>query len=198
MGALLDVLGSIMVGTLLILMMITFQMQLRETAERTIYAASMMSHEQTACKELNGIVALAGVNFPIDSVVVITATPTSMAFRTFWDYQNNVMTDVANTISFTLKNNTTYVGRELELLQSASPVYDLGGILWLEDLKFYYYGINNNYLGQTVTGNTRKDIYSIEIGMTFKRDADMSNAVPLRTKVLLKCYMMNRYLRHSN
>lgn len=198
MGAILDVLGALMIGTMLLLMMISFQMQLRETADRTVYASYMMTHEQTACRELNGLIALAGVNMPIDSVAVILATPTKMAFRTFWDYQNNVMTDVANTISFTLHASTTDVGRELAILQSASPVYDLGAILWLEDLQFYYYDINNTLLGQTVTGDTRKNIYSVDVGMTFKRDAPNSNTTPLRTKVQLRCYMMNRYLRYSN
>lgn len=198
MGAILDVLGALMIGTMLLLMMMSFQMQLRETADRTIYASYMMSHEQVACKELNGLIALAGVNIPIDELAVTEASPTRMAFQTYWDYQNNVMTTTANTISFTLNANATDVGRELNILQSASPVYNLGAILWLEDLQFYYYDIDNTYLGQTVTGNARLNIYSVDVGMTFKRDAPNSHTTPLRTKVQLRCYMMNRYLRYSN
>ncbi|MBM4398936.1 MAG: hypothetical protein FJ041_01210 [Candidatus Cloacimonetes bacterium] len=198
MGALLDVLGALMVGTILLLMILSFQMQLRETADRTIYAAHMMTHVQTACKELNSIIALCGVNLPMDSVVVIIADSTKMAFRTYWDYKNNVMTQDANTLSFKLKDSATYVGRELEIIQSASPIYDLGAIFWLDQLKFYYYDINGNFLGNVVTGNTRKDIFSLDIGMTFSRQYPYIASPPLKTKVQLKCYLMNRFLRYSN
>lgn len=197
MGVLLDLLGALMIATLLMLMMISFQFQLQDTANRTIFAAQMMTHEQTACKELNNLIALAGVNLPIDSIAVTLADSNRMAFRTYWDYSNNVLTLNANTISFTLKNNTTDFGRELDILQSSSPVYDLGSILWLEDLSFYYYDINGYGLGNVVVGDTRKEIFSVDVNMTFRRDPPTINTTPLRTKVQLRCYLMNRYLRYT-
>jgi hypothetical protein len=197
MTVLIDLLGALMVATLLMLMMITFQFQFRDTADRTVFAAQMMTHEQRACKELNNIIALVGVNIPIDSVAVTVADSNRLEFRTFWDYKNNVMTNVANTLSLTLSNSVTDVGKELSILQSASPVYDLGSILWLEDLSFKYYDINDNELGNVVTGDTRKNIFSIDVNMTFKRDPPSINTTPLRVKVQQRCYMMNRYLRYA-
>ncbi len=194
MGVLLDLLGALMIATLLMLMMISFQFQLQDTANRTIFAAQMMTHEQTACKELNNLIALAGVNLPIDSIAVTVADSNRMAFRTYWDYSNNLLTLNANTISFTLKNATDF-GRELDILQSSSPVYDLGSILWLEDLSFYYYDINGYGLGNVVVGDTRAQIFSVDVNMTFRRDPPIINTTPLRTKVQLRCYLMNRYLR---
>jgi len=196
MAVLLDILGALMIATILLLMMITFQLQLRDTADRTIFAAQMMNHEQRACKELNGLMALAGVKMPIDSIAVIIADSTKMAFRTYWDFQNNVMTETPNTISFTLSATATDFGRELDILQSASPVYDLGSILWLEDLKFFYYNIDGDSLGNQVIGSDRVKIYSCDVNMTFKRDAPTVGTTALRTKVQLRCYLMNRYLRY--
>jgi hypothetical protein len=197
MTVIIDVLGALMIATLLLLMMITFQMQLRETADRTIFAAQMMTHELRACRELNNLIALAGVNIPYDSVAVILADSTKMAFRTYWDYQNNVMTSTANTISLTLDTLATDVGKELSILQSASPVYDLGSIFWLEHLNFNYFDIDGGTLGQIVTGDTRKQIYSVDINMTFKRDPPLIQTIPLRVRIQLRCYLMNRYLRHE-
>ncbi len=197
MTVIIDLLGALMVATLLMLMVITFQLQFRDTADRTIFAAQMMSHEQRACKELNNIIALVGVNYPIDSLVVIQADSTRLQFRTFWDYQGNMMTNTANTLSLTLSNSTTDVGRELDILQSASPVYDLGSILWLEELRFRYYDINDSLMGSVVTGSDLGRIYFIDVNMTFKRDPPDITTTPLRVKVQQRCYLMNRYLRHS-
>lgn len=198
MTVLIDLLGALMIATLLMLMMITFQFQFRDTADRTVFAAQMMTHEQRACRELNNIIALVGVNLPIDSVAVTVADSNRLEFRTFWDYKNNVMTMVANTLSLTLSNSTTDVGRELSILQSASPVYDLGSILWLEDLSFRYYNINDSLMGKVVTGDARKSIFSVDVNMTFKRDPPSINTTPLRVRVQQRCYMMNRYLRYSS
>jgi hypothetical protein len=197
MNVLIDLLGALMIATLLLLMMITFQMQLRDTADRTIFAAQMMKHEQNVCKELNNIIALVGVGYSKNDIVVTTATSTHLAFHTFWDYKNNVKTSVANTIDLSLDTLQTDVGKSLNILQSASPVYDLGSILWLDDLSFVYYDTLGVSLGSNVTGDTRRNIYSMDIKMTLKRNAPMANATALRTKVQLRCYMMNRYLRYA-
>jgi hypothetical protein len=196
MAVLIDLLGALMIATLLLLMMMTFQMQFQQTADRTIFAAQMMTHEQRACRELNGLIALAGVNFSRDSTVVIVADSTRMQFRTYWDYMNNVMTSTANTLTLTLNPSTTDVGRELSIWQAATPVYNLGSILWLENLKFQYYDVTGASLGYRVTGAALKNIYSIDVDMTFKRDPPMIQTTPLRVKVQLRCYLMNRYLRY--
>lgn len=198
MTVLLDLLGALMIATLLLLMMISFQFQFQNTADRTIFAAQMMNHTLRACSELNNLVALGGVNFPMDSVVVIVADSTRMQFRTYWDYQNNVMTGSANTLSLTLSSTTTDVGRELAILQSASPVYDLGSIFWIEDLRFVYYDMDGNSLGQVVTGEARRGIFSVDVNMTFRRDPPMIQTTPLRVRMQLRCYMMNRYLRYDS
>jgi hypothetical protein len=197
MAVLIDLLGALMIATLLLLMMISFQFQFQNTADRTIFAAQMMTHEQRACRELNNLIALAGVNLPTDSVAVTVADSTRMAFRTYWDYMNNAMTTTANTLSLTLSPSTTDVGKELAILQSASPVYNLGSILWLEHLSFRYYDLAGNSLGQVVTGAARRNIYSIDVNMTFKRDPPVIQTTPLRVKIQLRCYLMNRYLRYE-
>jgi len=197
MTVLIDLLGALMIATLLMLMMITFQFQFRDTADRTIFAAQMMTHEQRACKELNNIIALVGVGYTKNSIVVQTADPTHLVFLTYWDYKNNVKTNVANSIDLSLDTLETDVGQTLNILQSASPVYDLGSILWLKDLSFTYYDTTGVALGNNVTGDARRNIYSIDVNMTFERKAPMINKAALQTKVQLRCYMMNRYLRYA-
>lgn len=198
MTVLIDALGALMIATLLLLMMVTFQMQFQETADRTIFAAQMMTHEQRACRELNNLIALAGVDLPSDSLAVIVADSSRLVFRSYWDYSNNIKTTVGNSIDLKLRNSTTDVGRELDILQSSSPVYDLGSIFWLEDLRFTYYDMSGTSLGNSVTGANRLNIYSIDVNMTFMREPPMIQTEPLRVRIQQRCYLMNRYLRYEH
>jgi hypothetical protein len=200
MGILLDLLGALMIATLLLLMMISFQFQLRDTADRTIFAAQMMNHEQRASQELNHLIALAGINMPTNASVatdltVMIADPTNFKFRTYWDFKNNVMTGVVNTIDLKLSTTETDVGRELTILQSSSPVYDLGSILWLENLQFTYYDITGAVVAAPMTTAKLNSIMSVDVGMTFKRYAPTVGKTPLRTSVQVRVYFMNRYLK---
>ncbi len=200
MSVLIDLLGALMIATMLLLMMITFQLQLRDTADRTIFAAQMMTHVQRACHDLNGIIALAGIKMPTDSVTVVTADSTVFAFRTFWDFTDNCMTLNANTLSMELEADSTSMyaptGFKLNIIQSA-PILELQSILWLENLSFSYYDINNVFLGKQIPdAETRKKIYSVDVNMTFRRDPPDIRAVPLRTRVQLRCHLMNRYLTY--
>lgn len=197
MNVLLDLLGALMIATLLLLMMITFQLQLRETADRTIFAALMMDHVQASCRELNNILALAGVGYRKEDVVITTAQPTQLIYNTYWDYQGNVKTSVSNTIDLSLDSLETAVGKRLLIEQSSNPVYSLDAIFYLEDLRFVYYNTAGASLGASVTGDTRKDIYSVDVNMTFKRKAPVVNTTDIRTRIQLRCHLMNRYLHFT-
>ncbi|NLN34930.1 MAG: hypothetical protein GX157_02855, partial [Candidatus Cloacimonetes bacterium] len=66
MGVLLDVLGSVIIGATLLLMMITFTLQVQETAARIYYTSSMIDHMDNAARNINHIFAMAGVGVAID------------------------------------------------------------------------------------------------------------------------------------
>lgn len=196
MNILIDLLGALMVATLLLLMMITFQLQLRDTADRTIFAAQMMTHVQRACQELNGLIAMAGVQIPLDEVAVTVAAPAEMQFDTHWDYYNNQYVPELKTVKLALNPSPTAVGYELDITQG-TPIEELANILWIEDLSYFYYDIEDNPLGSEVLGSDRTKIYSVDVNMTFKRDAPTINTTPLRTRIQLRCYLMNRYLQYA-
>ncbi|MDZ4122110.1 MAG: hypothetical protein U1C33_06785 [Candidatus Cloacimonadaceae bacterium] len=188
MGALLDVLGALLIGTMLLLMMITFQFQLQDTAQRALYTASMVDHMDNAAVKLNGVIALAGIGYPPTSTVV-TAAANRLVFNTYWNYDLNMITPMPVTIEIALSSTETGVGKALTIRQNGELLNDLGYILWVESLAFKYY----TRLDALTT--TASAVRSAEAWLTFKRDSLTQGGPPLRTRLQVKCFFMNAYMR---
>ncbi len=188
MNILLDLLGALVIASFLLLTMTTFQFQLNDTVNRTLFTAQMIEHEEVACQSINRLIAMAGIGFVPDSTFV-NATATSMTFRTYWDYNTNTLG--ANPVSILLSLGQSYgqYGRVLRIVQNGRPIRDLENILWLEDLQFVYY----NKTDQITTD--KRYIRSVDVMMTFRRDPPKVASIPLRVKVQIKCYLMNCYMR---
>jgi hypothetical protein len=196
MGTLIDLLGALMVASLLMLMMISFQFQLQDTANRTLFAAQMLTHVQLACADLNRLLAFAGTNMNPDSTMVQAETG-KLTFRTYWDFKNNVLTTSPRSIQLSLMPAPA-VGKQLKIVQSGAPVYDMGNILWLDDLAFAYYRNDGTQVTTLPASTTdKKQIRSVDVKMTFRRDPPKINTTPLITKMQLKVYFMNAFLRQS-
>lgn len=187
MSLILDLLGSAVVASLLILMMMTFQLQLRDTAQRTLYAASMVEHMDEACRKLNSVVALAGIGMPPDSVVTI-ASADSMVFRTYWDYQNDVLTATRHTVSIKLVDTDTDYGEILSIVQDGEVLPE-PYIFYIEDIQMVYY----TKLDQVTT--TARDARAVQMLLTFRRDTPAPNVQQLRSRIQIKCFLMNSYMR---
>lgn len=188
MGAILDVLGALMIGTMLLLMMISFQFQLQDTANRSMFTASMIDHMDTAATKINAVVALAGIGYP-PGQTVITAGSSTLKFRSYWNYESDQITASPVTIEIGLSNTTTGVGKALTIKQNDVLLSDLGYILWVESLSFRYYTVDGNLT------TTPAAVRSAEAWLTFRRDAPNPNAPILRTKLQVKCFFMNAYMR---
>lgn len=188
MGAILDVLGALMIGTMLLLMMISFQFQLQDTANRAMYTASMIDHMDTAATKINSVIALAGIGYPPGQTVV-TAGTNRLVFNTYWNYDLNQITPVPVTIEIGISSTTTGVGKALTIRQNGTLLNDLGYILWVEDLAFRYFNRDD------VLTNTASAVRSAEAWLTFRRDGITPASTPLRTKLQVKCFFMNAYMR---
>ncbi len=193
MSIILDLLGALIIATLLLLMMISFQFQLQDIANRTIFSAQMLSHEQRACNDLNRIIALVGIGVAPDSTVT-QADAHAATFRTRWNYLTNTLLVAPSTLQLSL-GSTTGVGKQLLLSQGGTTLNDLGYILWIEDMTFAYYDSHDDPVTLPTTADTRMTIRSMDIGVTFRRDAPSASVTPLRTRVQLKVYFMNCYLQ---
>lgn len=209
MSVIIDLLGALMIATMLLLMMITFQLQLRDTADRTIFAAQMMTHVQHSCIELNSLIAMAGINMPHstqdsqDSLVVTIARPNKLSFRTWWDFSDSVMTAGPNSVTIEVGPSSP-VGKQLNIIQANNPIYEFRPILWIEDILFIYYDIDGGVLTDAYLNNNnestnitnRKKIASINVNLTFKRiPPRVTDVKPLETKIQMRCYLMNRHLK---
>ncbi|MDD2331415.1 MAG: hypothetical protein PHI68_02050 [Candidatus Cloacimonetes bacterium] len=188
MGAILDVLGAMLIGSMLILMMITFQYRLHDTANQAMYLASMVEHMERASTKLNSVIALAGIGYAPNQTVT-TAGANSLTFQSYWNYQLNQITPVPVSIQIALSGTETDVGKALTIRQDGELLADLGYILYVDYLAFRYYTKTDALT--TVAANVR----SAEIWLTFKREAPNSSKPPLQTKLQIKCFFMNAYMR---
>jgi hypothetical protein len=188
MSVMLDVIGSVIIGAILIVMIMTFQLQLQETAGRIYYTSSMIDHMDNAASNVNHIFSMAGVGVPSDSICV-AANSSSITFRTYWDCAGDSLSNVKHLIDLSLADYGHDSGSVLEIRQDGNLIMPLGNILYIESMHLNYYDQNG-----AATSNL-KDIMCAEVLLTFRRDSPWRPAQPLRSNIQLKCYFMNAYLQ---
>ena len=188
MSTLIDVLGAMVIGSMLMLMMITFQYQLRDTADSAIYMTGMIEHMQKASARLNNIIALAGVGYTPATTVAIADT-NRLKFYTKWNYQTDTISSVAHTLEIKLSTTPTALGKSLTITQDGVLLNDLGYLLWIDRLKFVYYTKAN------ALTTAPAQVRSAELWLTFRHNAPKPDQQPLHTKLQFRCYFMNSYLQ---
>lgn len=193
MGVLLDVLGSVIIGATLLLMMITFTLQVQETAARIYYTSSMIDHMDNAARNINHIFAMAGVGVAIDDKdICLEASESSILFQTYWDCEGDTLSNDLHKIEITLADLGYADGKVIEIRQDGSVIMPLGHIQYIEDIAMNYFDFDDN------ATTTPADIVSAEILLTFRRDSPWRSDQPLRSNLQLKCFFMNAYLQKGN
>jgi hypothetical protein len=81
MNLIIDILGALVIGSMLMLMMITFQYQLKDTADAAIFMTGMIDHMQKSTTKLNELISFAGIGMT-PTTTITTAGTTRLAFRT--------------------------------------------------------------------------------------------------------------------
>ncbi|MCB5252193.1 MAG: hypothetical protein RBR69_01240 [Candidatus Cloacimonadaceae bacterium] len=206
MSVLLDVIGSVLIGGMLLVMIFTFTTQLSETTQRAIYTSTMIDYMDQAGTKINALVALAGIGIDEDEVVV-TADSTRLVFKTMWSYDNDVLTNAEHTIDLSVETGMSDLGNVITIKQDgallSNPAYVsyidtyidslkvkyYGYILYVESMKFEYFDEDDNLTDE------EEDIRSAGIELTFKRDAVGLVSRPLRTSLYIRCFFMNSYMR---
>jgi len=187
MSAIIDVLGALVIGGMLMLMMFTFQHQLADTTNSMIYLGNMIEHMQITHRKLNSIISLVGIGID-PNATVITADSTLFVFDTRWNYQTDRIGASKNRISLGLSNIQTPQGKPLTISMNGTILRDLGYIFWIDHLLFKYYDLQ----GQSTS--VPSSIRSVEICLTFRYNAPGAREQTLRTKLQMRCYFMNSYL----
>lgn len=190
MGVLLDVLGSVIIGGTLLLMIMSFNLQIQETSSRIYYTSSMISHMEEVSEKINHVFSMAGIGFTKDDVICVSASQDAIKFKTYWNYSTNKLDQSVHQIEIKLNNTSTGVGKVLDVIQDG-VTYPLGHILFIESMKLNYY---NKSDGATTV---LKDIMCAEVLLTFRRDSPWRPDRPLRSNIQLKCFFMNRYLQEG-
>ena len=186
MNLIIDILGALVIGSMLMLMMITFQYQLKDTADAAIFMAGMVDHMQKSTTKLNELISFAGIGMT-PTTTITTAGTTRLAFRTKWDYTTNTISATIHTINLELADSTA-VGRSLLVKQDNVVLDKMSYIQWVDQLGFRYFDIDDH-----VT-TTPASVRSIEYRITFRHHAPSMGAEPLHTRLQMRCYLMNAYL----
>lgn len=201
MGVLIDVLGAVIIGGLLLMMLITFQYQITETAERQMYAATMASHLEQASTRLNKLIGLAGLGIEDPKDAVVVADTNQVIFRTYWDCVNDVMGATSGDPYFVrikLEDDANgAMGKAVVLRQSddlanidsGTVLENMGYIFWVDRLRFVYYDIDGNETTEAV------QVRAAELMLTFRREAPRMGSRDLTNRLQLKCFLSNTYLQ---
>ncbi len=188
MSIIIDLIGSVIIGGVLLMMLVTFQYGMRESTDRALYMREMIENMDVAATKLNAVIALAGIGFE-PTTTVLYATQDSLVFSTYWDYQNDRLGFVANTLSIKLANLPSPYGRALTIRQNGVPLNDLGYIFWVDGLTFKYYDRNSAITTQAAS------VRSAESWLTFFRNPPRADGQLLRSRLQVRCYFMNAYMR---
>jgi hypothetical protein len=201
MSVILDALGAIIIGGLVLIMLVTFTTQIRETAERQMYAVSMATHMERASTRINHLIGLAGLGIEDPKEAVVRADSDVFVFRSYWDFQNDVMGPTSgppNVLSISLHDSNGAQGKAIEIRQGTDanidddPVLEnLGYIFWVDDLNFVYYDIDNAKTTDIAT------VRAADVRLTFRREGPLAGTRPLTNKLQMKCFLMNTYLQEG-
>jgi hypothetical protein len=188
MSFIIDLIGAAIIGSMLVLMMMTFQFQMHEAVDRSLYTISMIDvMDQTATK-LNNVIALCGVGLS-PSTAVKYATQDSLVFETYWNFQTDQIGGSIKRLSIKLSNVPSPYGTAVVIRQNGVPLTDLGYLFWINQLKFRYYTKTD---GITTTASLAR---STEVRISFFREAPRVGGKPITTKLQFKCYFMNAYMQ---
>lgn len=188
MNLIIDLIGAAIVGSLLVMMLITFHFQMFEAADRMAYTVNMIDHMDQTATRLNSVIALAGVGFT-PTEAILHATPDSLVFRTYWDFQNDQIGFAPVRFCIKLANMPNPWGTAVVLLQDNVPLNDMGHLFWINELKFRYLTKTDAF---TTTASQAR---SAEVRVSYFRPAPRPGGRPIITKLQFKCYFMNAYMR---
>lgn len=192
MSVLIDVLGAIIIGGLLLIMLITFNYQLTENAERQLYAMNMTEHMENACVQLNYVIGFAGLGIEDFKESIVSAQVDIFEFQTYWDVSIDRLGNVPRTISISLDNTVDQgTGKAIVIKQGSVPLENFGYIFWVSNLEFDYFDIDG------VVTNATEKIRSVELRIEFSRPAPRLGSRDLTNRLQLKCFLMNLYLQEG-
>ncbi|MDP2173538.1 MAG: hypothetical protein Q8M98_00305 [Candidatus Cloacimonadaceae bacterium] len=188
MSFFIDIIGSFIIGGMLLMMMITFQYQMQESADRAMYMKEMVDHMDQAAVKLNSVIALAGIGYPVTESV-IHATADSLVFRTYWNYQTDQLALIPVTLSIKLSPVPSPYGYAAVIRQDGVPLNDFGYLFWIDGLTLRYF--DRNDIATTTAANVR----SAEVRLFFFRTAPRHGSKVIRNRLQVKCFFMNAYMR---
>ena len=193
MGALLDILGAIIIGGMLLMVLITFNFQLVQTANRNVYAAEMTDRMEAASVRLNYLMGLVGVGMGTADKAVVGMDENKFVFNSCWNFADDSIGTTAYeyTLFYDAEANQN-MGGAIVLRQGNNIVIeDMGYILWVDDLKLKYYDMEDDET------STASEVRSVELWISFSRAAPQMDGKTLNNRLQLRCYMMNAYLQEG-
>lgn len=205
MAVLLDILGAIVIGGLLILMLVTFQYQLTDNAERQMFTRQLATHMENATTQLNYVMGMAGLGMDDPNSVVTHADERFFQFQTMWDYEDYQVGGISSVFPKTLSvglheqaggeaGDRAILVRDITDPGHPEVLEDMGYVFWVDEVSFKYYDAEGTLLAEPVN---LAAIRSVEMQIGFRRSAPRMDGRDLTSRVQIRCYLMNMYLQDS-
>ena len=178
MQAIIDVIGALAIGGLVLITMLTTLFNVQFTSHDIARSVLLYDNVQKACEMLHSTLATVAIDMPLDSIFV-TTTANRFSFYSKWNINNDQLDTGIHQYTVYLDDTSTDLGSELILTQDGTPTQNLSSILWLSSLQFAYLDAADN-----PTAN-QSLIRTIRVDMQFSRTASNMDRNDLNTNISL-------------
>lgn len=137
MQAIIDVIGALAIGGLVLITMLTTLFNVQFTSHDIARSVLLYDNVQKTCEMMHGVLAIVAIDMPVDSVFITMSTD-EFSFYSKW----NILADQldSSTHIYRIYQDTTLTefGAELILTQDGNDTQLLSHLLWVRDLEFVY------------------------------------------------------------
>jgi len=162
MTSLLDAIFATINSGLFLITIFTTLFNLQASSQDTTFHVTLNNAAEVQYQELDNCLGKVGAG--VYSGQILVAEPDSFVFKTKYDLINDIMGSVINTISISLGDSTSQ-GIPIKIMQNGVPLPGSNVPLWLRDLNFSYYDIDENQI--TTPGDSLSYIRLLKTDLQF-------------------------------
>jgi hypothetical protein len=184
MQAIIDVIGALAIGGLILITMLTTLFNVQFTSHDIARSVLLYDNVQKSCELFHSVLATVALNMPVDSVFIRTEA-TRFTFYSKWNILHDRLDTFPHQYDIFLEHRDSESGSLLRCRQNGNETNFLDMIMWLDELHFTYLDGSDN-----VT-NSPFLIKNIQVDLSFRRTASAMDRNDLNTNITLWSYLKN-------
>jgi hypothetical protein len=162
MQALIDVIGALAIGGLILITMLTTLFNVQFSSHDIARSVLLYDNVQKSCELFHSVLSTVALDMPIDSVFVRKETH-RLTFFSKWNILQERLDTAAHQYDIFLEPQDSEFGSLLRLEQNGAETNFLNMIMWLDELNFTYLDLSDNVTNDPLL------IRSIQVDLIFRR-----------------------------